>query len=231
MLEPKSLSLKLHIPLIVIFLLGLGVIVFVTYQGMQSVTQNVYKKEIKPLQAYLQKSIQATKDAGISNALLLANDKMLKEAIMMDNQSKISKILEKSASAVTKNTDTQYLQIEYIADKKIDNPVSVIEQTKQGPVIKSMVTQSDIFGDSVGVLAVEQRFDRITADLQQDMGGAAALLESRLEAAATPLAKQVQALSFDTHADFGLSRDYLVTQYGPNDGIGFKRGTGYKQTG
>ncbi len=195
MYQPKSLATKIHIPLMSIFFLGLIIIIFVTYNGMTEVRENVYKKELVPVTGYLEKSLQSKNSTGLTNAILMSQNRTLQEALMMTNRTKAHKTLQSVTKEILKNTDLESFRIHVHDDKgksflkvwdkynhgeqlkrssiakmqKEQKPFNVIEVDKTGLTIRSLSPISDIFGDYMGSMEIIQGYESVVKNLKTDL--------------------------------------------------------------
>jgi methyl-accepting chemotaxis protein len=226
MLNPKSLSTKVHIPLIAIFILGLAIIVYVTYKGVLQVEKGVYENELKPIVTYLHKSIQARKDSGISNALLTAQNRSLKESIMMGDTRLTEKILQENTQAVLDNTEIKNFEIGFFSkDEALLNgakksvfesstPLSTVLYEENTLFIKSFAPLHGIFGNGIGVIEVKQSFDEIIYDLQNNLNAHLAIkINDQIIANQDDanFVKEIKALKTDAQKNFLTTKHFLVT--------------------
>jgi methyl-accepting chemotaxis protein len=226
MLNPKSLSTKVHIPLIAIFILGLAIIVYVTYKGVLQVEKGVYEKELKPIVTYLNKSIQARKDSGVSNALLTAQNRSLKESIMMGDAHLTQKILQENTQAVLDNTEIKNFEIGFFSKEQAllngakksvfesSTPLSTVLYEENTLFIKSFAPMLGIFGNGIGVIEVKQSFDEIIHDLRNNLNAHLAIKVNDQIIATQDDAnfvKQIKALKADAQKNFVTTKHFLVT--------------------
>lgn len=81
----KSISTKVHIPLIASLLFGLAIVVLVSFLGIQNIKEDVYNSQLIPLQNYIDKSIAAKRSIGLTNAINISENGTIKDALLVDD--------------------------------------------------------------------------------------------------------------------------------------------------
>ncbi|MGM0623307.1 MAG: methyl-accepting chemotaxis protein [Campylobacterota bacterium] len=226
MLDPKSLSTKVHIPLIAIFILGLGVIVLVTYKGVLEVERGVYENELKPVVSYLHRSINAKKDSGVSNALLMAQNRALVENIMMGEDKKSQEILQNSAQSILDNTHATSFKLHYFPQESVKKDAPYYKTVADATTYATMLYEKErlqlkgyaplkgIFGNVLGVIAVSQDFEEIVRDLQENLAAeVAVLVDGKLVSQNSEAAflEEIAGVEIDAALGFATTKNYLVT--------------------
>jgi len=86
MFQIKSISTKIHIPLIFSLLLGLSIVIIVSLLGLSDIEKNIYKSESNSLKIFTEKSISTKESIAITNVLNLAQNRVFKEALKTNNR-------------------------------------------------------------------------------------------------------------------------------------------------
>ena len=86
MLQPKSITTKIYIPLGIILMLGFSAIIFNSMHELDKISQTVYEKESISLQKFMQKSLQRKFDIALTNAISLSQNSDFKEALRTNNR-------------------------------------------------------------------------------------------------------------------------------------------------
>ena len=226
MLDPKSLSTKVHIPLIAVFILGLAVIVLVTYRGVLEVERGVYENELKPMVSYLHRSINAKKDSGVSNALLMAQNRSLIENIMMEEEKKSQEILQNSAQSILQNTHATSFELRYFPKRSVTQKLPYYKTVSEAATyatilyekgslkLKGYAPLKGIFGNVLGVIAVSQDFDEVVHDLQQNLeANIAVVIEDTVVSNSSDAAflAEIEGIEISQDLGFVTTKNYLVT--------------------
>ncbi len=104
MLQFKSISTKIYIPLIFSIVIGLIIIIVVSFQGLSDIEKNVYKSEAKSLKIFTEKSIKSKSSVVMTNVLNIAENKIFKEALETNNRSIALVQGRKIVDSLRKNT-------------------------------------------------------------------------------------------------------------------------------
>jgi methyl-accepting chemotaxis protein len=86
MFKVKSISSKIHIPLILSLLFGLVLIVAISLMGIKDIEKDTYKKEAKSLEIFVNNSIEEKKSLVLTNVLSLAKNRDFKAALKTNNK-------------------------------------------------------------------------------------------------------------------------------------------------
>ncbi len=81
MLQPKSLTTKIYIPLGIIMALGFAAVIFNSFRALDQITQNVYQQQSQALQTAMRQSLGRKYDITLTNALSLSENDAFKTAL------------------------------------------------------------------------------------------------------------------------------------------------------
>ncbi len=99
----------LSISLISILALGIGIVILLFMA--QELKERVYTKELKNLQHLSDDSIYAKKSVGISNAISIANDGMIKQALIDNNRDLAINALKNLSQKLKESTDFKNIKV------------------------------------------------------------------------------------------------------------------------
>ncbi len=86
MFQIKSISTKIHIPLIFSLLFGLSIVIIISLRGLSDIEKDVYTSEAKSLEIFTQKSVETKASVAITNVLNIAQNGVFKEALKSGNR-------------------------------------------------------------------------------------------------------------------------------------------------
>ncbi len=86
MFKVKSISTKIHLPLILSLLFGLALIVMTSISGLKTIENDVYHKEAHEIKILVDKSIEAKKDLVLTNVLSLAQNRDFQTALRTNSK-------------------------------------------------------------------------------------------------------------------------------------------------
>jgi methyl-accepting chemotaxis protein len=111
MFSKFSISQKIHIPLISAILIGMVLIFISAVKSLNEIESNVYHKETKSLSVYLKNQVAAKYDIGLTNAINIASNYDVIEALQTDDKTLAIKGLNKLAQTYKQNTAYQNIKI------------------------------------------------------------------------------------------------------------------------
>jgi methyl-accepting chemotaxis protein len=119
MFSRLSISQKIHIPLISAILIGMILIFISAVKSLNEIESNVYNKETKSLSVYLKNQVEAKYDIGLTNAINIASNYDVIEALRTNNKTLAIKGLNKLAQTYKQNTPYKNIKIHiHTADLK-----------------------------------------------------------------------------------------------------------------
>jgi len=86
MFKPKSISSKIHIPLIFSLIMSISVIFMVSLSGQREMTKNVHESETQALKMFTEKSLLVKKTIAMTNVLSIAQNKNFITALKTGNK-------------------------------------------------------------------------------------------------------------------------------------------------
>ena len=115
----KSISTKLHLPLIGSLILGLVTVSFISYMGLQDIKKEVYENEYHAIQPFLEKNHKAKQTIAYTNILALAHDKVFADALKYGDKEMALKHANEITSYYKKNSKFKAVKIHlHTADVK-----------------------------------------------------------------------------------------------------------------
>ena len=111
MLKNLSISKKIHYPLIVSISLGFLIVSIVSYFSVKNIEKEVYQNTKNELIKVFNLKFQAKKDVGISNAIAIANNYYVIEALNKNNRQLALKGLGELGNEYKRNTKFKNIKI------------------------------------------------------------------------------------------------------------------------
>ncbi|WP_286337697.1 methyl-accepting chemotaxis protein [Hydrogenimonas cancrithermarum] len=111
MFKNLKIGQKIHIPLILSILVATGIIVVNSYHSIQNIRKDVLAKEKRALSTYFMQKYEAKKQVGLTNAINLANNLYVIEALKENNRTLAITGLSKIDDEFKKYTDFKNIKI------------------------------------------------------------------------------------------------------------------------
>jgi methyl-accepting chemotaxis protein len=92
-MKTRSISTKVHIPLIFSLLVGLLIVIVVSYFGIQSIKKDIYEAQLVPINTYIDKGMNAKRVISVTNAINISENDGIKEALKNDDKQKALQII------------------------------------------------------------------------------------------------------------------------------------------
>lgn len=106
-----SISNKIHIPLIGSITVGLVLIGFSAYFSIQKIEQDVFASEAQNLKVYMSNQLSSKRDVGLTNAINIASNIDVIEALSFDNRELAVNGLARLAKTYKDYTDYNNIKI------------------------------------------------------------------------------------------------------------------------
>jgi len=126
-----TISKKIHIPMITALVIGLVVIFFVSLQGINKITEDVYEKEKKLLLDYYSQKFQAKSDVAISNVINLSKNVSIVSALQNNDREIALNGLKTVVKDFKENTKFHNIKI-HIHDSKVHSFLRLWKPKKNG---------------------------------------------------------------------------------------------------
>ncbi len=111
MFKNLSISNKIHIPLISAILIGMILILISAFTSIKEIKQDVYQKEQESLFIYIKNQFISKLDVGLTNAINIASNFDVIEALSHDNRAFAVDGLKKLADIYKESTDYKNIKI------------------------------------------------------------------------------------------------------------------------
>lgn len=111
MFKNLSISNKIHIPLISAILIGMILILISAFTSIKEIKEDVYKKEQESLYIYIKNQFISKLDVGLTNAINIASNFDVIEALSYDNRVFAVDGLKKLADVYKESTDYKNIKI------------------------------------------------------------------------------------------------------------------------
>ncbi len=111
MVKVKSISTKIHIPLMLSLVVSILTIYFVSLSGQEKMEKNVYNSEAKSLSVFTQKSLLVKKTIAMTNVLGLAQNKDFIAALKTGNKALALKTGQELINSYKENTQFKNIKI------------------------------------------------------------------------------------------------------------------------
>ena len=131
MLKNLKIGYKIHIPLIVSMVLATIVVVANSYLSVSNIQKEVLEKEKNNLSIYFEQKFLAKKQVGITNAINIANNQAVIEALRKNDRQIAIDALQKMSLVFKNNTVFKNIKI-HIHDKNIHSFVRLWKLKKYG---------------------------------------------------------------------------------------------------
>jgi len=136
MFKNLSISKKIHYPLIISIIVGLMIVVGVSYFSIQNIKKEVYNNTEKELVNVFSLKMQSKKDVGISNAVSLANNFYVINALKTGDREFALKGLKELGNEYKRETKFKNIKI-HIHTADVHSFLRVFKPTKFGDDLSS----------------------------------------------------------------------------------------------
>ncbi len=199
MLNIKSISTKIHIPLIASLVVSVLIIYYISYSGQEGMKKNVYEEQANALKLVANKSIDVKKTLVMTNVLSIAQNRDFSRALATGDKALALKTGRALLASYTKNTDYKNIKIHlhtadvksfmrvwkpqkngddlssfrhtinYVA--KTHKALSAIELGKAGPTFRGLSPLFDENKNYVGSIEFMMGFGSNIKQVKKDTGG------------------------------------------------------------
>jgi len=211
--KKSSIGTKIYIALIASMLIGVLIISLSAYVSIGDIREDVYQKETLLLKNYLNNALDEKESVGLTNALMLSQNPIIKEALLENNRDLAYKELQKYEKIFKENTKFKNIKIHIhdakvhsflrswkpqkygddlhsfretiIEVKKTHKPLVAVEVGKAGMTIRGLapIMQN---GTYIGSIEFMQGFNSIIKDAKESVNSSMiVLLASKMEKYAT----------------------------------------------
>ncbi len=199
MLKLKSISTKIHIPLMVSLVVSILAIYFVSLSGQEDIKKDVYGSEVKSLKILANKSLKVKKTMAMINALGLAENKDFTRALKTGDKALALKAGENLISSFKENTRFKNIKIHLHTPEaksflrvwkpekngddlssfrhtinyviKTKKPITSIEVGKAGPSFRGIAPLFDENKNYVGSIEFMMGFSSNIAEIKRILKG------------------------------------------------------------
>ncbi len=198
-----SIGSKIHIPLIASIILGITLILFTSYFSLEDIEHDIYENEEKNLLVYLQNQMESKNSVGLTNAINLAQNNAVIDALKNDDKALAKKGLDGLVESYKKNTEYKNVKIhlhtkdvksflrQWQPDKNGDDlssfrytinhvkeskkPLVAVEVGRAGMTIRGL---APVFSDDeyVGSIEFIQGFNSVVDSARKDMDASVLVL-------------------------------------------------------
>jgi methyl-accepting chemotaxis protein len=136
MMKAKSISTKIHIPLMLSLVASILTIYFVSVSGQKEMAENVYENESKALSMFVDKSLSVKKTIAMTNVLNIAQNKDFINALSMGDKALALRTGRELINAYKANTEFQNIKI-HLHTPDVKSFLRVWKPTKNGDDLSS----------------------------------------------------------------------------------------------
>jgi len=132
----RSLSSKIYLPLIISLVLGLIFIVFVSYRGISHIKSDIYEKEAKSLETYLELSVDEKMSVALTNAISIAKNQNFIDALRDNDKEKALKYSKELVSTYKNSSKFKNIKI-HLHTKDVRSFLRAWKPNKNGDDLSS----------------------------------------------------------------------------------------------
>jgi len=204
--KKSSIGTKIHVTLIASMLVGLFIIALSAYFSINDMRSDVFEKETVLLKNYFNNALDEKESVGLTNALMLSQNPIIKEALFTKNKKLAYQELQKYHQLFKENTKFKNIKI-HIHDasvhsflrswkpnkngddlsgfrqtilevKRTKKPLVAVEVGKAGPTIRGL---APIFydGEYIGSIEFMQGFNSVIKDAKKSVNSSMLILLSK----------------------------------------------------
>lgn len=130
-MKKVSISRKVHVPLIISIAIGFIIIAFNYFNSVDSIRSDVYKQQGSDLNSFFNEAMDCKKSIGLTNAINIAKNYYVIEALKNDNRELAIKGLGEVAKDFKENTKYKNIKV-HIHDKNIHSFLRAWKPEKWG---------------------------------------------------------------------------------------------------
>lgn len=131
-----SIGYKIHLPIVFTIFIGLGIVTFNAYLELQDIEQKSRADMIKQMKLYVQQGLEEKKQIGLTNAINLSLNTLVKQALKKNDREMLYEYLNKLSTQFAQNTNYKNIKI-HIHDKDVKSFVRHWKPTKFGDDLSS----------------------------------------------------------------------------------------------
>jgi methyl-accepting chemotaxis protein len=146
-MKKVSISKKVHVPLIISIAIGFIIIAFNYFSSVDSIRNDVYKQQALDLNSFFNEALENKKSIGLTNAINIAKNYYVIEALKNDNRELAIKGLGEIAKEFKENTKYNNIKV-HIHDKNIHSFLRAWKPEKWG---------DDLSGFRQTVVAIKEK--------------------------------------------------------------------------
>ncbi len=111
MFENLSIGKKVHIPLIIAIVVGLGLVLTTSYFSLKTIEQNIYDDVEHNLKVYVDNQLKSKYNVGLTNAINIAGNEAIKEALRTGNRQIAADALAVLSKTMKDYTDYKNIKV------------------------------------------------------------------------------------------------------------------------
>jgi len=155
MFKFKSISSRIHIPLIISLFLGFSTVLISSIMGLEDIKKDVYQKEAKSIDLFANKSIEAKKNIAITNAINLSQNRSFIEALKNNDKTLAYKVGQELMQRFKSDTGYKNIKI-HIHTKDAKSFLRLWKPEKNGDDLSSFRhTINHVIGTKKALSAIE----------------------------------------------------------------------------
>ena len=116
-LRNMKLSLKILVLLLLISFVAVGINLFIGFSRLSNIKQDTFQNTTNKLKTQLENSLRAKEKVWLTNALQIANNPIIKEAMYNDDRETCISVLENYSKIFKENTTFNNINVHLIDDK------------------------------------------------------------------------------------------------------------------
>lgn len=190
----RKLSYKLHLPIVLVIILGLTIVTLNTIFSIQQITQQKHLQVQETYQSYVKNALQTQEQIALTNVIAIANNSELQKALFEKERPAAQAILNKILDQYSAYTDFHNVKIQlHTADLhsflrswrpdqngddlsfrhslhqlwKTEEPFATFERGRAGILLRGL-SPIEYRGEIIGSVEFIQSFDSIIDELKQE---------------------------------------------------------------
>lgn len=116
MFRNMSISTKIHIPVIIVMIIGLGIVSYNSYTTLNSISDESYKSYAKTMKQFLQQALREKEQIGLTNAINISKNKDVIDSLVTNNRELSINVLQDIASTFKAQSEYKNIKL-HIHDK------------------------------------------------------------------------------------------------------------------
>ncbi len=134
-IKRDSISKKVHLPLIASMVIGLLIVSATAFKSIGDITVDVYEKETKTLEAYVENALSEKYSVSVTNALMLSKNSILIDSLLTNDKAKALKESRKYMKSFKDGTKFKNIKI-HIHTSDVRSFLRAWKPTKNGDDLK-----------------------------------------------------------------------------------------------